>query len=236
MTIPNPQDLVSTGGSSVPNAVFYIAYEPRDPGPNDILPIGKFWLNTVTHQLFFNGSVSSAGGTVTASWPQVATGSTAGFIQELTGNSGGPITPTAGNINIIGAGTTTVTGSRSTLTITSTGGSGILTWVPISDSLTHATAVSTGYIINSGSPTFTLPSGAAVGSIVELVLNNLGSTWEVNLAFNGQSINGITAGGGPLTYSNNMLSNNDNFTTVILLCVASNTWLTQTIIGSVQGQ
>jgi hypothetical protein len=46
-----------------------------------------------------------------------------GFVQTLTGNSGGPVAPTGGNINIVGTGVITVTDNpgTSTLTISSSG-------------------------------------------------------------------------------------------------------------------
>lgn len=43
-----------------------------------------------------------------------------GFIQTLTGNAGGPVPPTAGNINTVGAGNITVTGNPATSTLTAT--------------------------------------------------------------------------------------------------------------------
>ena len=45
-----------------------------------------------------------------------------GFVNTLTGNSGGAVPPTAGNINVVGSGNITVTGTpgTSTLTITET--------------------------------------------------------------------------------------------------------------------
>lgn len=41
-----------------------------------------------------------------------------GFIQTLTGNSGGPVSPTAGNINVVGTGVITVVGDPGTSTLT----------------------------------------------------------------------------------------------------------------------
>jgi hypothetical protein len=43
-----------------------------------------------------------------------------GFVQTLTGNSGGPVGPTAGNINVVGAGNITVAGNPGTSTETIT--------------------------------------------------------------------------------------------------------------------
>jgi hypothetical protein len=41
-----------------------------------------------------------------------------GFVQTLTGNSGGAVSPTGGNINVIGSGDVTVTGNPGTSTLT----------------------------------------------------------------------------------------------------------------------
>jgi hypothetical protein len=54
---------------------------------------------------------------------QIIAGNPFSLVQTLTGNVGGPVPPTAGNINVIGAGDVTVTGNPglSTLTITISG-------------------------------------------------------------------------------------------------------------------
>src|SRR5437773_737131 len=41
-----------------------------------------------------------------------------GFVQTLTGNSGGPVPPTGGNINILGSGVVSVAGNPGTSTLT----------------------------------------------------------------------------------------------------------------------
>lgn len=76
-----------------------------------------------------NGTVNA-----TTSWIQLDTVTTIGtdpiqftqftanpslFVKSLTGNSGGAITPSSGNINIIGTGGVTVTGAGNSLTISS---------------------------------------------------------------------------------------------------------------------
>jgi hypothetical protein len=56
-------------------------------------------------------------------------GSSSANVQTLTGNTGGPVPPTANNINVVGSGSITVTGNpgTSTLTISSSAVSGIAT-------------------------------------------------------------------------------------------------------------
>ena len=78
-----------------------------------------------------------------------------GGLATLTGNTGGAISPTAGNINVVGTGGTTVTGSGSTLTI-SVSGTG-LSWTEVIAASANM-AVNSGYIANRGTlVTLTLP-------------------------------------------------------------------------------
>ncbi len=65
-----------------------------------------------------DGSISFTTGANSLSL-QVASGTTA--VKTLTGNSGGAISPTAGNINTLGTGSITIAGSGSTLTTQLTG-------------------------------------------------------------------------------------------------------------------
>ena len=102
------------GSIQVPNTPIT---SPRDPiSHQDILSptgvpyqLGQFWENTTSLSVF-----QFLGGGV---WAEISQG-TGGPITTLTGNTGGPIPPTAGNINILGSGPITVSGSGSTLTIT----------------------------------------------------------------------------------------------------------------------
>jgi hypothetical protein len=71
-------------------------------------------------------------------------GGGSGTLSTLTGNSGGAVSPTGGNINVVGSGTITVTGNpgTSTLTIADSGGTG-LTFDSDSGSATPALGVIT---------------------------------------------------------------------------------------------
>lgn len=80
--------------------------------------IGDWWLNTTNNSIWY----LAASNGLTATWIQVM-GSGTGLL-ELTGNSGGPVPPTLGNIDLLGDELTVfVTGNSasSTLTMTSTG-------------------------------------------------------------------------------------------------------------------
>jgi hypothetical protein len=113
------------------------------------------------------GAITSTDGSVTVSLGagtidlSVAAGDDA--ILTLTGDSGGAISPTAGNINILGGPGVTVTGSGSTLTVNSVvytdqGGSTTVT----SDSGSFATAAIT----------LTLPASPALGERCEFIADD----------------------------------------------------------------
>jgi len=77
-------------------------------------------LNTVTATFFGLGSQTSAGGVLSSNWVALGGGSVA--LQTLTGDSGGAVSPTLGNINILGNNQATFVGTpgSSTLTLTQT--------------------------------------------------------------------------------------------------------------------
>lgn len=103
---------------------------------------------------------------------QLGTVGTSGFVQTLTGNSGGARSPVAGNINIVGDGTTaTVVGSGNTLTISaiSSGGGSPAFLAYLANSYTFATGApiqitcdtvvyNLGGAFNTFSSTFTAPT------------------------------------------------------------------------------
>ena len=94
-------------------------------------------------------------------------------VLTLTGNSGGAVGPSTGNVNVVGSGSVTVTGSPGTNTLTvSTTGEG-LTWQVIGASQTLV--VDNGYFCTTGGAlSLALPAVSAVGNIIEISLD--GST------------------------------------------------------------
>jgi hypothetical protein len=95
---------------------------------NGLVTNGKMWIGSTavnsggTH--INVGSITSPSGTVTIGYssPNITLDvSGAAVTETLTGNSGGALSPTAGNFNILGTGSTTVAGSGSTLTAQLTG-------------------------------------------------------------------------------------------------------------------
>lgn len=118
--------------------------------------------------------------------------SSSGAVTTLTGNTGGALSPTAGNFNIVGTGSTTVAGSGSTLTMQMTGltnhavlvGAGTATITNVGPTATAGQVLQSAGA--SADPTFSTPtypsaSGTARKIIVSDGTNNVYSTetWAV---------------------------------------------------------
>jgi hypothetical protein len=94
--------------------------QTRNPTSSDVqYPIGQLWINTTGTSLFYLNNFTSPLGVLTANWLQIE--GTATVFETLTGNSGGAISPVAGNINTLGTGSITIAGSGNTLTTELTG-------------------------------------------------------------------------------------------------------------------
>lgn len=92
-------------------------------------------------------------------------------VLTLTGNSGGAVGPSTGNINVVGSGSITITGSpgTNTLTISDTE----VAWGVIGASQTLV--INHGYVCTTGAAlSLLLPATSAVGSVIEVTLD--GST------------------------------------------------------------
>ncbi len=117
----------------------------------------------------------------------LTSGGPSGFLQTLTGNSGGSVFGDgSGNINIVGSGGTTVVDNPATNTLTiSVTGSGI-TWNTISSSQTLLT--NNGYFCVSpgGALSLSLPATSNLGDTIEVSLD--GSTSFTITQGAGQSI------------------------------------------------
>ena len=73
-------------------------------------PIGQVWVNKALDQVYFLTKVAAG----VATWNLTSTGTS--DVDTLTGDSGGAISPVAGNINVLGGTNMTVAGAGSTLT------------------------------------------------------------------------------------------------------------------------
>lgn len=102
--------------------------ETRNPTATDItgaagtFKVGQVWINTQLNTAYTLTSLSSVGGTLTADW--TSTGGAGAGVSSVQGNSGPAL---SGAVNIVGSGAISVAGAGSTLTISSSGGSGVST-------------------------------------------------------------------------------------------------------------
>jgi len=112
-------------------------------------------------------------------------------ILTLTGDTGGALSPTAGNINILGGPGVTVTGSGSTLTVNS---------VVYTDQAVSTSVTSDSGSFATGSVTLTLPASPNDGERVELIATNgiltvqAAGTQVIHIAGDSSSAGGTATG------------------------------------------
>jgi hypothetical protein len=159
-------------------------------------------------------------GTGTTIWERIFSSPAAGPIQTLTGNSGGAISPVAGNINTVGTGSITTVGAVNTLTTQLTGltnhavlvGAGTATITNVGPTATAGQVLqSAGAAADPAFSTATYPltttvsqilyssatnvvSGLATANRAVLTTGTTGVPVLTALAVDGQVIIGSTAG------------------------------------------
>jgi len=116
-------------------------------------------------------------------------GSTVG--QTITGDSGGPLTPTAGNWNILGLSGSRTAGSGSTITVRSP---------PYADSTAATLTVNSGTFATAAG-TYTLPASPAVGDLVEIVCITTGIVVTANTGQEIQIAGAVSSTAGTATNS-----------------------------------
>jgi hypothetical protein len=96
-SIPTQAYTQGTGTSGINTLIHY---DVRSPATTDVnYKLGTRWIDSVNNTEYTLTSFSSLGGAVSATW--VSTGSSAGTVSQLTGDSG-IANPSAGVINILG--------------------------------------------------------------------------------------------------------------------------------------
>ena len=139
-------------------------------------------------------------------------------VGSVTGTSGGAIYPdNHGNLNLTGAGGTTVAGSGNTLTITSSGATGV-TWQTVTGGPVSM-ASNNGYIVIAGTPSFTLPSSPNLGDILYVMLG-AGPSWTITIAGGQTILLGKTA-------ASSVIGTTGTQNSIYLICTiagASSTW------------
>lgn len=168
LSSPAAHSLLVTNGSS--------AFTRLGTAGNGQLPIGSIGSDPVLATITGGTgiTVTNGPGTITIA----ASGSS--VVETITGNSGGALSPTAGNINVVGTGSVTTSGTGSTLTAQLTGltnhaiqiGAGTAT-------LTQLGAGTTGQVLQTNTtadPTWstaTYPSTTTINQILYSSSNNV---------------------------------------------------------------
>lgn len=155
--------------------------------------------------------------------PTWQVGSSSTGIQTITGNTGGAISPTLGNVDIVGSGSIAVTGAGSTLTITNSGSGGV-TWSDVGSS--SVVAVGTGSF-STAAITLTLPPSPFQGNLVSFIVDNAGAlTIQAN---SGQIIRlGQYASSTSGTATSNALGDSLS----LVYRAADNSWIAYAAIGN----
>lgn len=124
MTMPtsNRFDGVLSAGASTGMSGLVPVVTVRSPGTRDIrgpsgpFKVGQLWVNSTSDLSYQLTSIHPSNGALLATWTVL--GTNAGTLDTLTGDAGGAVVPTAGNINVLGtASQLTTTGSGSNLTL-----------------------------------------------------------------------------------------------------------------------
>lgn len=161
----------------------------------------------------------------------VVTGASLGSVLTLTGNTGGPVSPSVlGNINVVGSGSIVAIGDSGTNTVTISGTGGGISWNEVTATSANM-AIDNGYIANNaGLVTLTLPAIATVGSNISIVGKGAG-LWRIaqnagqTIHFN--SVNTTTGAGGYLEAT-------VRYNCVSLVCITANTdWVVMSSVGNI---
>jgi hypothetical protein len=144
--------------------------QPKDPTTYDWqnFYLGDEWLNSTTNTVWKLVSLSGN----LATWVKQA-GTNVG-LQTLTGNSGGAVSPTLGNINVVGDGTSiNIVGTPGTSTLTATATGTFATPIPVSSGGTGVSSF-TPYAVITGGTTSTGPlqSVSSVGTSGQVLTSN----------------------------------------------------------------
>ncbi len=142
---------------------------------------------------------------------------TTGAAKTITGDSGGALSPTANNWNILGGPGVTTTGSGSTLTINS---------VVFTDTTATTMAVDNGYFATAAG-TYNLPATAAQGELIHIICDTAGAVIVDAPALNFIRVGSlITAASGTATST----SIGDSLT--LRYRLSSLTWEATSVIGT----
>jgi hypothetical protein len=128
---PTSNNVYGVANGTTFTSTFVEIFQPRPPDGNDIqYQVQQRWWDSLNNEEYILTGFTSIGGNLQAVWQLIS--SAASGVQDLTGNTGGPVGPDGSqNINVVGDGTSiTVAGNPSTHTLTISaiaGAAGILT-------------------------------------------------------------------------------------------------------------
>lgn len=202
--------------------------------------------NTITTngQLLIGSTASNAGGnhinvgqlvsanssiTIGYSSPNITltvNGSLVG--QTITGNTGGALSPTAGNWNIVGTGSVSTSGAASTLTISVAQGG--FTWTDVTGA-TQTLAAQNGYVTDRGAGvTYTLPASGTIGDTIKIV----GKLGLATITPNANQQILIGSSSGAVGVTGTAVSNNvgDCLELICITAGASTVWRADSVIGT----
>lgn len=202
---------MSSSGSSLPRQHAYGVGAPsiricpppiissRAPTTSDIrYPIGQNWVYQISAT---NASVYELGSVATGVATWVTLGGSSSDVNTLTGNTGGVISPTGGNINTLGTGSITIAGSGSTLTTQLTGmtnhslliGAGTATLTKLAPSATAGVAVvSTGAAADPAYGTVVVAGGGTGATTLTGIVTGNGTS---AMTANAVTQHGVLIGG-----------------------------------------
>jgi len=154
-----------------------IVLSTSDPTSSDYLyPIGQTWVNTSSTDYFVLVNVTGT----TANWDLISTGS--GTFVTVTPDSGGAVSPTAGNLNAFGSGSITTVGNPGTSTVTTqlTGltnhavlvGAGTTTITKVGPTATTGQVLQNNAAADPSYSTATYPSTTTINQILYSSANN----------------------------------------------------------------
>jgi hypothetical protein len=204
-------DPLSYMGVRAQNPPAVIVSHRAPAGTDKLFPLGTLWLDQ-THGVIYSllQVVNNA-----AVWTNL--GGAGVDVSTLTGDNAVAISPTAGNINIVGGTGVSTVGSGSTITINVTGEGEKYSVVTADTPMVS----NTGYITNKAgtAASMTLPAAAAVGDTVTVV--GLGATGWVVAQGAGQTIhmNSVST----TTGAGGSLASTARYNTVTLVCTVANT-------------
>lgn len=199
----------SQSGLTPSSSFAQFTVQNRVPSTTDVnWPVGTIWIYPASSTSYLLASISASSGALSASWLANTGGS--GAVATITGDSGGPESPSGGNFNLLGtANQITVTGSAATETFS------IPSAFIAPGSIASTTTITSG---TSMVATTTLTAGTGItsttGNIVASAGNISATAGSVSAGTSVSATTTVTAGTGLTVTTGNadVLAGNANVT------------------------